>query len=273
MNRHLPLIAVGMCTIAALATTVVAQSPPPTATPAPVVDQHGPTIKDAYAKSFTIGMAGDIPANYSDVELALIKDNFTFVTPENCMKPASVHPEEDTWRFERPDALVKWCEENHIAVHGHTLVWHAQTGNWFFAGQDRAKVTQRLRDHITTLVGRYKGRIRSWDVVNEQIGDDGKYRDTTWVRGIGDGDELMRLAFGNAARYAPDTELYYNDFNAWRPAKVAGIVRMVKMLKAHGVRIDGVGMQGHWGLDYPSLDDIKAAIDAYAAAGVKVSIT
>src|SRR5438552_86822 len=113
MNRHLHLIAAGLIAIAALATMVVAQSAPPTA--APAVNQHGPTIKDAYAKSFPIGMAGDIPANYSDVELTLIKENFTFATPENCMKPASVHPEEDAWRFERPDALVKWCEENHIA--------------------------------------------------------------------------------------------------------------------------------------------------------------
>jgi len=130
---HLPvsrvLTALGACVIAAIAAIAVAQTAPPASAPAPAVNQHGPTIKDAYAKSFLIGMAGDIPGNYSDVELGLIKENFTIVTPENCLKPAPVHPEENTWHFERPDALVKWCEENHIAVHGHTLIWHAQTNN------------------------------------------------------------------------------------------------------------------------------------------------
>src|SRR5689334_8949034 len=122
MKRHirqalrLSLTASSICAIAALA--AIAQTAPPTAAPAPLVNQNGPTIKDAYAKSFLIGMAGDIPRNYSDVELGLIKENFTVVTPENCMKPAPIHPEENTWRFDGPDALVKWCEENHIAVHG-----------------------------------------------------------------------------------------------------------------------------------------------------------
>ena len=125
------------------------------ATTSPSVDQHGVTIKDACAKHFLVGMAGDVPGNYSDAELALVRENFGVVTPENCMKPAPVHPDEATWRFERPDALVKWCEANHIAVHGHTLVWHAQTSGWFFEGGDKAAVTRRLKDHIAALVGRY----------------------------------------------------------------------------------------------------------------------
>src|SRR4029453_14952924 len=96
--------------------------------------QRGPTLKDVYKKHFLIGMAGDIPGNYSDEELALVKGHFNVVTPENCLNPGPVPPAEDTWRFDRPDALVKWCAENGLAVHGHTLVWHAQTGNWFFQG-------------------------------------------------------------------------------------------------------------------------------------------
>src|SRR5690606_39094566 len=109
--------------------------------------------------------------------------------------------------------------------------------------------------------------------VNEVIDNDGSYRPTTWVKSIGDGDELVKHAFKFASEYAPDTDLYYNDFNAWRPEKVAGIVRMVKMLKEHGIRIDGVGIQGHWGLNFPATADIEAAIDAYHAAGVKVMST
>ena len=105
------------------------------------------------------------------------------------------------------------------------------------------------------------------------IDNDGSYRPTTWVKGIGDGDELVKLAFKYASEYAPNTELYYNDFNAWRPAKRDVIVRMVKMLQAEGIRIDGIGMQGHWGLNYPKNEYIEQAIDAYSALGVKVMIT
>src|SRR5437763_3587596 len=118
-------------------------------------------------------MAGHNTANYSDGGLGIIKENFGLGTPDKWLKPAPVHPEEATWRFERPDALVKWCAENKIAVHGHTLVWHAQTGNWFFADGDNEVVTKRLKDHIATLVGRYKGKVRGWDVVNEAINDNG----------------------------------------------------------------------------------------------------
>lgn len=146
-----------------------------------------PSIKDAYKGTFLIGMAGDLPRGYSDQELSVVKDNFNIVTPENCMKPANVHPEADTWRFERADALVKWCEDNHISIHGHTLVWHAQTNDWFFRDGDKATVTQRLKDHIRTLVGRYKGKVRSWDVVNEAINDFGNaqtenLRNSPWLR-------------------------------------------------------------------------------------------
>src|SRR5436190_12073994 len=97
----------------------------------PAVNQSGPTIKDVYKDHFLIGTAGDLPGNYSDEEQGLVKGHFGVVTPENCMKPGPVHPDEGAWRFERSDALVKWCADNNVAVHGHTLVWHTQTGNWF----------------------------------------------------------------------------------------------------------------------------------------------
>jgi GH35 family endo-1,4-beta-xylanase len=279
MNRHIHLITVGMCAIASLATTAAAQSAPPTSAPAAVVNQHGPTIKDAYAKSFLIGMAGDIPGNYSDVEMALIKENFTAVTPENCMKPAAIHPEENTWRFERADALVKWCEENHIVIHGHTLVWHAQTNNWFFAGQDKAQVTQRLKDHITTLVGHYKGRIRSWDVVNEAINDRGddqtaqteNLRGSQWLTNMG--PEFLTQAFKFAHEADPDAHLYYNDYGIETGAKHGSSLVLLKRLIKDGAPIYGVGIQGHWNSATVPIDAIDKAIADYAALGLKVSIS
>src|SRR3954468_13272714 len=277
--------AVCAAVIAVAAAVAVGQAPAPTGPPAtapatmPVVDQTGPTIKDTYAKHFLIGTAGDIPGNYSDVETALIKQNFGIVTPENCMKPAPVHPAEGTWQFERPDALVKWCEENKIAVHGHTLVWHAQTSPWFFEGGDKEVVTKRLKDHITTLVGRYKGRIHSWDVVNEAINDGGNdetaktenLRNSQWLRTLG--PEFLTLAFKFAHEADPDAKLYYNDYSIEVGPKHASSMALLKRLIAEGAPIYGVGIQGHWSTLTVPYAAIDQAIADYASLGLKVSIT
>jgi GH35 family endo-1,4-beta-xylanase len=282
VNYHAPRLftaALGLCAIAAVTAIARAQPRPPASAPAPSVNQQGPTIKDAYGKSFLVGMAGDIPGNYSDVELGLIKENFTVVTPENCMKPARVHPEENTWRFERPDALVKWCEENHIAVHGHTLVWHAQTNNWFFNGGDKARVTGRLNDHITTLVGHFKGRIRSWDVVNEAINDRGddqtaqteNLRNSQWLQNMG--PEFLTLAFKSAHEADPDAHLYYNDYGIETGPKHGSSVVLLKRLIKEGAPIYGVGIQGHWNTATVPFEAIDKAISDYASLGLKVSIS
>jgi GH35 family endo-1,4-beta-xylanase len=271
----------GILTVAAVAAMAVGQTSPTPAAPttAPVVDQHGPTIKATYAKSFLIGMAGDIPGNYSEAELAVARENFGAVTPENCMKPGPVHPDEQTWRFERPDALVKWCAENNVVVHGHTLVWHAQTGNWFFADRDKEAVTRRLKDHVTTLVGRYKGKIRSWDVVNEAINDGGNaqtgetenLRNSQWLQTIG--PEFLTLAFKFAHEADPDARLYYNDYNIESGPKHASSMVLLKRLIADGAPIHGVGIQGHWNSVTLPFDAVDKAIADYSSLGLKVSIS
>jgi endo-1,4-beta-xylanase len=162
---------------------------------------------------------------------------------------------------------------------GHTLVWHNQTPSFYWENHDgspktREELIETMRQHIETVAGRYAGRIDAWDVVNEIIGEFGEYRNKGWVKAFdGDGYEVVRNAFIFADRYAPDAELYYNDFNAWRPEKVAGIARVVKMLQAEGIRIDGIGIQGHWGLNFPKTEYVEAAIDAYASLGLRVNIT
>lgn len=161
---------------------------------------------------------------------------------------------------------------------GHCLVWHNQCPAWFFTNDQgkpnkKEEQVQRLRSHIKAVAGRYAGRVHAWDVVNEVIDNDGSYRPTIWVNAFGNGDTLVKYAFKFAQEFAPNTELYYNDFNAWRPAKRDGIIRLVKMLQKEGIRIDGVGIQGHWGLNYPKNEYIETAIDAYAACGIKVMIT
>lgn len=238
------------------------------------------TLKDAYKDAFKIGAAVN-PAivNGRDKQSQeIVVEHFNSITVENVMKAGLINPEPGVFRYGAADEYVAFGKKHDFFTVGHTLVWHNQTPDWFFKNEDgslktKEEVKERLRQHIETVAGKYAGKVQAWDVVNEVIDDDGSYRPTTWVNGVGDGDELVRLSFKYAAQYAPNTELYYNDFNAWRPEKVKGIVKMVKMLQANGIRIDGVGIQGHWGLNYPKNEYIEAAIEAYAACGVKVMIT
>jgi endo-1,4-beta-xylanase len=238
-------------------------------------------LKDAYAGAFLVGTAvnDDIVSGRDARAQALVPLHFNAITPENVMKAEVLHPEPGKWDFTAADAFVAFGQEHDLFLVGHTLVWHNQTPAWFFEGADGKAasietIRERLRHYIQTVAGHYAGKLQAWDVVNEVMGEDGKYRDTLWTRAYGgDGDALVRDAFQFASEAAPDAELYYNDFNAWRPEKRDGIVRMVKMLQDAGVRIDGIGIQGHWGLNYPSTVHIEAAIDTYAALGVKVMIT
>jgi endo-1,4-beta-xylanase len=239
-----------------------------------------PAFKEAYQDAFRIGCAvnGYVISDRDTASRNLIMEHFNTITVENAMKAEPIHPRPGEYRFGPADDLVKFGEENGMFIVGHTLVWHNQTPAWFFTDEQGNPNTpemqiERMRSHIEAVAGRYAGRVDAWDVVNEVIDDDGSYRPTTWVRGVGSGDTLVKMAFLFASRYAPGTELYYNDFNAWRPAKRDGIARLVRMLQHEGIRIDGVGMQGHWGLNYPKNEYIEAAIDTFASLGVKVMIT
>lgn len=248
---------------------------------APVhADPAATTLKQAYADAFMLGTAvnDDIVSGRDARSQALVPLHFNALTAENVMKAEVLHPDPGVWDFAAADAFVAFGERHDQYLIGHTLVWHNQTPDWFFNDDAGAPLpvdamTERLHGYIETVAGRYAGRLDAWDVVNEIMGEDGEYRDTVWTRALGDGDTVVREAFAAAARHAPDTALYYNDFNTWRPAKREGIVRMVRMLQAAGIRIDGIGMQGHWGLNYPAIEEIEASIDAYAALGVKVMIT
>ncbi|MES2582971.1 MAG: endo-1,4-beta-xylanase [Pseudomonadota bacterium] len=238
------------------------------------------SLKHVFKDAFKVGVAlnQEIAAGRDDRWLPILAKHFNTITPENVMKAEHINPEPGVYNFKQADEFVAFGLHNKLFMVGHTLVWHNQTPAWFFNDSKGNPNTpdqqiERMRQFIQAVAGRYRGKVHAWDVVNEVIGDDGKYRPTSWVKAVGDGDRLVKQAFKFAHQYAPDAELYYNDFNAWRPAKRDGIVRMVKMLQAEGIRIDGIGMQGHWGLNYPKKEYIEAAIDAYAALGVKVMVT
>jgi len=237
-------------------------------------------LKDVYRNAFLIGVAvtPSITSGQDKVSQEIVIKHFNSTTPENVMKAALINPQPGVYNWGPADDYVAFGIKNKMFIIGHTLVWHNQVPAWFFTNSEgkpntKEEQIERLRSHIQAVAGRYAGRVNAWDVVNEVIGEDGNYRPTLWVNGVGNGDTLVKYAFKFAAQYAPNTELYYNDFNAWRPSKKDGIVRMIKMLQKEGIRIDGVGMQGHWGLNYPKTKYIEDAIDAYAACGVKVMIT
>jgi endo-1,4-beta-xylanase len=248
----------------------------------PVVNETGTstTLQEAYKEAFLIGAAINprVSSGRDSATQALVIRQFNTITPGNAMKAGPINPEPGVYNFGPADDIVEFGEKNDMFIVGHTLVWHNQTPEWFFRDLDGNPNTpeaqiERMRSHIETVAGRYTGRVDAWDVVNEVIAEDGSYRPTTWVEGVGNGDELVKLAFTFASTYAPDAELYYNEFNAWRPAKRDGIARLVRMLQREGIRIDGVGIQGHWGLNFPKNEYIEAAIDTFASLGMKVMIT
>jgi endo-1,4-beta-xylanase len=251
------------------------QEPEPEAKP-----QSISTLKDTFHDAFLIGNAlnEDIISGKDSVSQNIIIKQFNAITPENVMKAERINPEPGIYNFKPADDFVEFGKKNKMFIIGHTLIWHNQTPAWFFQdenGNPKTKDAQieQMRKHIETVAGRYAGKVNAWDVVNEVIDNDGSYRPTTWVNGVGNGDTLVKNAFKFASEYAPNTELYYNDFNAWRPTKRDGIMRMVRMLQKEDIRIDGIGIQGHWGLNYPKTEYIEAAIDSFASLGVKVMIT
>ncbi|HYG23189.1 MAG TPA: endo-1,4-beta-xylanase [Verrucomicrobiae bacterium] len=242
-------------------------------------------LKDAYAGKFLIGCAGDL-RGFSAAELENIKTHYNVITPENSMKPQPTHPSEDEYNFTTPDALVKWAGENGLKVWGHTLVWHAQTGRWFFEGGTngqpvtRELALERLKKHIMTVAGRYKGRVIGWDVVNESIadrnaGETENLRNSSWYRVVG--PDVLTFAFKWAHEADPGAQLYYNDYNIEQGAvsntgKHASSLLLLKRLKAEGAPIHGVGIQGHWHLN-TNLEDVDQAIENYASLGLRVAIT
>ena len=245
----------------------------------PSVVAQGAALRDLVPKGWLIGAA--INQNQSDgrdtAAVDLITRQFNTISPENLLKFQSLHPEPDRFTFDAADRYVAFGLDRGMAVIGHNLVWHSQTPRWVWDGPhdglaDRATMLARMRTHIATVVGRYKGRIRGWDVVNEALNEDGTLRDSPWRRGIG--DDYIARAFELAHEADPNAELYYNDYNlATRPEKRAGAIRIIRELQQRGIRIDAVGEQGHWRLDTPTPVALDQAIADLRATGLKVMIT
>ena len=236
------------------------------------------SLKDVVGDKFLVGVALNVnqSSGIDTSSVKLVKQHFNSIVAENCMKCEVIHPEENRYDFTQADQFVDFGEKNGMAIIGHCLIWHSQLAPWFCVDEKGNNVSpevlkQRMKNHITTIVTRYKGRIKGWDVVNEAILEDGSYRQSKFYEILG--EEFIPLAFQYAHEADPNAELYYNDYAMNMPGKREGVVKLVKKLKERGLRIDAVGMQGHMGMDYPDINEFEQSIVAYAGAGVKVMVT
>ncbi len=244
-----------------------------------VLDAAGQTVlKDAYENHFLIGAAVNRAQIYEEdkVGAAIVKKQFNTISPENILKWAAVHPEPLVYDFEAADRYVAFGEKNKMFVVGHTLVWHNQTPEWVFKDKQgklvsRDELLKRLREHIFAVVGRYKGRIQGWDVVNEAIDEDGSLRPTMWLKIIG--EDYIAKAFRYAHEADPKAELYYNDYSLEIEAKRRGAITLLKKLLAEKIPVKAVGLQNHDSLKFPTLDQENETIAQFADLGLKVNIT
>jgi len=248
-------------------------------TPSDSSNHNDPSaLKNIFKNDFRIGVALSLDqVNGKEPNAtALVEKHFNSITPENILKWEEVHPEPNKYNFDAVDRFVALGEKNKIQIIGHTLVWYQQTPDWVFqdgAGNplNREALLERMKDHIFTIMGRYKGRIHGWDVVNEAVSPDGELRKSKWFDILGR-DHIIK-AFEYAHKADPNAELYYNDYDFETKSKCEGILRLVKNLKSKGVHLDGVGIQGHWFIEYPSIADIESYILAFSNLGVNLMIT
>jgi endo-1,4-beta-xylanase len=243
-----------------------------------VSSQTSASLKDVFKSDFRIGAALN-RRQFTETDsraLPLIKQHFNSITPENQLKWQYIHPLPNKYDFDDADHYVAFGEKYGMQIIGHTLLWHNQTPAWVFEDGrgnpvDRETLLARLKDHIHTVVGRYKGRINGWDVVNEALNEDGTLRRSKWLRIIG--DDYIAKAFQFAREADPQAELYYNDYSLENEPKRNGAVRLLQKLQSQGVKITGIGLQGHNKLSWPTAQQQDLTITAFAKLGLRVNIT
>jgi endo-1,4-beta-xylanase len=275
-------VAVGQAAASELTSTPLqdaANSAPKLRSKTATASASAETLRHAVKNRFLVG-AAVASRGLDDPSLAaLIAQQFNCLTAENEFKPRSLQPQRGKFNFIPADKIVDFAQHHGMKIVGHTLCWHSQAPAWMFRGPDgkplpREEALRNLKSHIDTAVGHFKGKVIGWDVVNEAISDakDEHLRDTPARRAVGDDYIVKAFEFAHAAD--PETELYYNDFGNDIPAKREKTIRLIRELKAKGVRLDAVGIQSHLRLDDTDAPDrLDRAIATYAAEGVKVVIS
>ena len=232
-----------------------------------------PSLKDIFKKDFLIGTALNTNQilQRDPIADALIQQQFNAITPENIMKCEVINPQWGVYNFDLADKFVEYGKKYNMQVIAHNLIWHSQLSPFVRNIKSSDSLQQFMNDHITTIASRYDGKIKGWDVVNEALNEDGTMRKSIFEKLLG--DDFVTKAFQLAQKAAPHTELYYNDYNIEQPAKRNGCIELIKKIQAAGVRIDAVGIQGHWQLGKIPLKDIEESIQQFSALGIKVMFT
>lgn len=250
------------------------------------------TLKEAFSDHFLMGtiwhghaLGNNVSNRFLEKEKAITKLEFNTITAENCMKPTFIQPKEGLFTFTQADEMMAFSEANHLLVVGHTLVWKNATPKWFFEDENGNEVSrevliQRLQTHIETVVGRYRGRIAYWDVVNEAIEtrwikEEGRYeafyKPSPWLKIIG--PEYIEIAYKTAHKADPSAKLLYNDYNLDQDAKLDFALAMIADFKQRGIPIYGLGYQGHLFIDEPSLASIERVLKKSTEANIPLHIT
>ncbi len=285
-NARLAALACGGATLLALTYVAVDRDPPappaaPTArretsrppTPAPT------TIPEPPAPPVRLGLAVQ-PDQVRDRRVAALvgEHGITSVTPENAMKARRIHPERKRYVFKGADEIVAFAQRHRLRVRGHTLVWHRDTPEWVENLSSRSAARTALREHIRTVMGRYRGKVAQWDVVNEAFDTDGSLRSSPWRRALG--EDYVALAFRYAAEADPAAELFYNDFSiettetAEGRAKTRAVLRLVADLRSRSIRIDGIGLEAHADYTYPgTAAGFEANLRRFGEQGLTTEIT
>lgn len=276
MNSLLSLVPAGLlsallitgCT--ARHATTTATTP---ATAAAITQAAATSLKATFKDDFLIGTALNMEQVYErePATAKLIPEQFNAVTPENLMKAMHIHPAWNRYNFVAADKLVEYGQKHQLKINGHALIWHSQLPGFMRRIRNTDSVRYFFTDHITTVASRYSGKIFSWDVVNEALNEDGTLRRSVFLQHLG--EDYIVEAFRLAQKADPNAELYYNDYNIEQPKKRAGAIALIKKIQAAGVRIDGVGIQGHWPAGNLPLKAIEESILAFSKLGVKVMFT
>lgn len=232
-----------------------------------------PSLAEVFKNEFTIGTAIN-PSQVNETDsavTALIRTQYNTLTPENVMKAALIHPEWNRYNFEPADKLIAFAKKYNMKVNAHTMIWHSQVPPFIRKGISTDSMKTFMREHIQTVGARYNKQVETWDVVNEALNEDGSMRKSVFLETLG--DDFVTEAFRLAQQASPDCKLYYNDFNIEQPKKRAGAIALIKKIQAAGVRIDGVGIQGHWKIGKMPLKEIEESIQQFSALGIEVAFT
>lgn len=231
------------------------------------------SLSQKFQKHFLVGAAineGQI-LQKDQPSVSIIKKEFNTISPENVMKWMFVQPKPNEFYFDHTDKYVQFGLDNNMHIVGHALIWHSQIANFMNSIKDSTKMVQHVTNHISTLVNRYKGKIDTWDVVNEALNEDGTLRESIFLKVLG--ENYLETVYKMAEKYDSNADLAYNDYNLCKPKKREGVVKLIKSLQKNGAKINSIGIQAHWQLTSPTLEEIETSILAFSELGVKVMFT